>query len=207
MLKNKNKALKHLRNDPVMAAMIKKLKYPKMDIPNPVYLELLRSIIYQQISIKAAASVYNRFLEKIDFQTDNPDKILSLEFEDLKSCGLSRQKTSYIINIAQFFKDEKIKEEDIYKMSDEEIIKYFTQIKGVGKWTVEMLLIFTMFREDVFPELDYAVQVAIQKNYKLKEEKAALLKKMRAIAEPWRPYRTLASLYCWQWIREERGDG
>ncbi len=204
MLKNKNKALKHLRKDPVMARMIKELDYPKMDIPNPVYLELLRSIIYQQISIKAAGSIYQRFLEKIDFQTEDPDVILSLDFDDLQSCGLSRQKTSYIINIAQFFKDEQVKEEDIYKMSDEDIIQYFTQIKGVGRWTVEMLLIFTMFREDVFPEGDYAVQVAIKNNYNLKEEKSALLKKMRAIAEPWRPYRTLASNYCWQWIRANR---
>jgi len=194
-----------LRQDPIMARMIKELKYPKMDVPNPVYLELLRSIIYQQISIKAAESIYNRFLEKIDFQIDNPDKILNLEFADLQSCGLSRQKTNYIINIAQFFKDENVQEEEIYKMTDEEIVKYFTQIKGVGKWTVEMLLIFTMFREDVFPEGDYAVQVAMKKNYKLKEEKSALLKKMRTIAEDWRPYRTLASLYCWQWIKSERG--
>jgi len=204
MLKNKNRALKHLRNDPVMAEMIATLKYPKMDIPNPIYLELLRSIIYQQISIKAAKSIYDRFLEKIDFETENPDKILELEFDDLKSCGLSRQKTNYIINIADFFKEERVQEEDIYNMSNAEIIKYFTQIKGVGDWTVEMLLIFTMFREDVFPEKDYAVQVAIKKNYKLKEEKSALLKKMRKISEPWRPYRTMASLYCWQWIKANR---
>lgn len=193
-----------MRQDPVMARLIKDLDYPKIENPNPVYLELLRSIIYQQISIKAAKSIYHRFLEKIDFEIDNPDKILSLEFEDLQSCGLSRQKTSYIINIAQFYKDENVQEADIYNMADEEIVQYFTQIKGVGKWTVEMLLIFSMFREDVFPEGDYAVQVAMKKNYGLSEEKSALIKKMREIAEPWRPYRSLGSMYCWQWIRANR---
>lgn len=197
-------ALKHLHKEKTLSKVIASLEAPKPAIPNGVYHDLTKAIIYQQISVKAADSIYNRYLELIDFEIDNVERPAEIPFDDLRSVGLSRQKANYIQNISIFFSEEKIKEDGWDSMSDEEIIKYLTQIKGVGEWTVQMILIFTLLRPDVLPVKDYAIQVAMKRIYKLESEKAALIKDMYRIAEPWQPHRSLASRYLWQWLRENR---
>lgn len=192
------------KNDPVMAKLIAELKYPKPDKANSVFHDLVKAIIYQQIHIKAAAKIYNRLLEKLDLNLEDPKVILDLSFEDLKSVGLSRQKTGYIQNIAEFFSTKEIQNTNFEKLTDEEIISLLSQIKGVGTWTAEMILMFTLFRPDVLPVKDYAIQVAMKDLYKIKKEKKELFVAMDKVAKKWVPFRTMACLYLWQYIKSNR---
>jgi DNA-3-methyladenine glycosylase II len=198
------KALNHISKDPVLKKIISTLDTPKPIVSNGVYADLIKAIIYQQISTKAADKIYERFTILVDLDLQNPLRLLSVDFEELRSAGLSRQKASYVSNIADFFVKEKIKEEMWDNMDDIEIINYLTQIKGVGKWTVEMMLIFSLGRPDVFPDRDYAIQMVIKDLYELKTEKTALIKEINALAMNWSPNRTLATLYLWQWVRHLR---
>lgn len=158
---------------------------------------LIQSIISQQLSIKVAPIIFQRFLNLFGGSFPANHKILSIETEQLRSCGLSLQKAKYIQNIANFFSEQKLNNEFFYTLSDEEIIQTLTQIKGVGRWTVEMVLIFCLGREDVFSVGDYGIQVAMKKIYNINKEKKELEKKMLKIAENWRPFRSYASLYLW----------
>jgi len=204
MNKKNKQAVIHLQKDIVLADIISKVPHPKVVIPNNVLHDLIRAIVYQQISTKAADKIYHRLQELLDFNLSDPNRVVALQEDQLKAVGLSRQKTSYVFNIAQFFIEEQIKDEVWETMSDEAIIKYLTQIKGVGKWTVEMILIFTLYRADIFPDGDYAIQIVMKDLYKIKKEKKALLIAMNKKAEKWKPYRSLATRYLWQHIREQR---
>ena len=195
------KAINHISKDPVLKKIISTLDAPKPIVSNGVYADLIKAIIYQQISTKAADKIYERFSRLVELDLQNPLRLLSVDFEDLRGAGLSRQKASYVTNIADFFVDEKIKEDKWEKMNDQEIVDYLTQIKGVGKWTVEMMLIFSLGRPDVFPDRDYAIQMVIKDLYGLNTEKTALIKEINALALNWSPNRTLATLYLWQWVR------
>lgn len=159
--------------------------------------QLIESIVSQQLSIKVAPIIFQRFLDLYGGKFPTNQKIIDTQIESLRSCGLSYQKANYIQNIATYFKENKLKNEVFQAMTDEEIIKKLTEIKGVGKWTVEMVLIFCLGREDVFSTGDYGIQMAMKNIYKLKEEKKELEKKMLKIAEKWRPFRTYSCLYLW----------
>ena len=204
---NSKKALAHLSKDLILKKIINKLDAPKPIVSDGVYADLIKAIIYQQISTKAADKIYERYTALVDFELQNPEVLLNTPFDDLRQAGLSRQKASYVQNIAEFFVAEKIKEDIWENMNDQDIVKYLTQIKGVGKWTVEMMLIFSLGRPDVFPDRDYAIQMVIKDLYDLKTDKTALIKDINVLAEMWSPYRTLASLYLWQWVRYNREKG
>jgi len=193
--------LNQLKKDPILDEIISVLEDPKPIVSDGVYADLVKAIIYQQISTKAADKIYERFTALLDFDLQTPQKLLSIEFEALRAAGLSRQKASYVLNIAEFFVEEKITDNIWTSLSDQDIVDYLCQIKGVGKWTVEMMLIFTLGRPDVFPDRDYAIQMVIKDLYSLKTEMTALIKEINKIAENWRPHRTLATLYLWQWVR------
>ena len=122
-----------------------------------------------------------------------------MEDEKLRAIGLSYQKLSYIKNIAQFFEENKLHKKDWSLMDDLEIAKLLTQIKGVGQWTAEMVLMFGLCREDVFSPGDYGIQMAMKKLYKLELEGKELQQKMILIAEKWKPYRSHACMYLWAW--------
>jgi DNA-3-methyladenine glycosylase II len=165
-----------------------------------VYLHLCRSIVSQQLSTKVAAIIWNRFLELYPTNTPSPDDILNMAENNLRSVGLSASKAQYIKAVAQFAKERGMEDKQIQKMSNEEVIAYLTQIKGVGKWTVEMLLMFTLGRPDVFAVDDLGIQQAMTAIYKLdnsnkKELKAAMV----CISQKWAPYRTYACLHLWRW--------
>lgn len=191
----------HLKKDlhlkQIIEAFDKKitLEPPRKDI----YLSLVRSILGQQLSTKAAATIYQRFLALFPKNNPTPDLVVKSTIDTLKSAGLSKQKATYIQNVANFALNPGLEFEQLNKKTDEEIIEYLTQIKGVGRWTVEMLLMFAFQRPDVFSVDDLGIQQAIKKLYELKEEKKALKAKMKEIAEPWKPYRTIACRYLWQW--------
>ena len=195
------KALQHLRKDPKMREIIKSTTYLELPQSGNVYNELVKSIAYQQISYKAADTIYGRFLQLVGGEYFSPEDVLLLGDDELKAVGFSRPKVTYVQNIARFFQEKELFTFDWNTLTDKEIIKLLTEIKGVGEWTVQMVLIFELLREDVFPSKDLGIQQAMIGVYKLKEEKKALITKMNEIAQNWQPYRTWATLYLWAWKR------
>jgi DNA-3-methyladenine glycosylase II len=154
----------------------------------------------QQLSTKVAAVIYKRFLELFGGEEPTPHEIIATPFDRLRAIGLSNAKTQYVLNVAQFAIDHNLTDSRLKKMSNEEIIDLLTEIKGVGKWTVEMLLMFTLGREDVFAIDDYGIQTSMKKLYKLDDSKKKDFRdKLISISDKWSPYRTFACLHLWQW--------
>lgn len=192
-------ALKHLSKDPKLKTAIAAVKLPETSEDRDVYNSLLRSIISQQLSVKAAATIYGRFLDLFEDQKPLPSLLLAKTTEELRSVGLSKQKSGYMQNIANFAINNKLQDVNWDDYNDEEVIKFLTEIKGVGVWTVQMILMFTLNRDDVFPSADLGIQQAIQKLYGIEGKGKELIKQMNVIAEPWAPYRSLACRYLWKW--------
>ena len=182
--------------DPILKHLFNGFDIPKLKIEKNYFWALCRSIIYQQISGKAAKTISDRFLalfrSGINIQ---PREVLDIDINSLYSVGLSRQKASYMKNIAEAFGNRLINDENFIMMNDEEILKQLTMIKGVGKWTAEMFLIFTLRRSDVFPVTDLGVQKGFQIVYDLDE--LSTIEQMNEKAEEWKPYRTIVTLYLW----------
>jgi DNA-3-methyladenine glycosylase II len=195
----KNEVIKHLSQDEIFKPLLEKIDFPAAVSRGDLYESLIRSIVGQQLSVKAAQTIHGRFIELFEDAYPHPDEVLSFQIPDLRAVGLSNSKANYIQNVAEFFKTEKLQNKDWSQMEDDEIIKYLTQIKGVGKWTVQMILMFTLDRPDIFPIDDLGIQHGIKGLYKLDESGKELKKKMVEIAETWRPYRTYASKYLWRW--------
>lgn len=194
---NFDKAVKHLSKDKILKKAIDAIELPMRNPSKDVYGGLIRSIVSQQLSVKAAHTIHTRFLNLFADQYPNSEKLIDLDDDDLRSVGLSRQKTNYVKNVALFFQEHDLFDKDWSEDSNQEIIDLLTQIKGVGKWTVEMILMFVLSREDILPVLDLGIQQAIKQLYGVREEKKELYSKMEKIAEPWRPYRSIACLYLW----------
>jgi len=159
----------------------------------------VRAIVSQQLSVKAADTIYNRFLGLFKNGVPDAKSILKLKDDKLRSVGLSYQKAGYIKNIATFSLEQSLDHKLLKVKSDDELVEYLVQIKGVGRWTVEMLLMFNLNRPDVFPKDDLGIQNGMKKLYNLTSERKALLKEMEEIAESWRPHRTLACRYIWRY--------
>lgn len=165
-----------------------------------IYLHLCYSIMSQQLSTKVADVFHRRFIDLYGGNEPTPEQVVTTSFETLRSIGLSNAKANYVLNVCRFFMEEKITDAKLHRMSNEEVIKYLTQIKGVGQWTVEMVLMFTLGREDVFALDDLGIQQAICKLYKVDaENKKAMKEKMLAVSKKWSPYRTYACRYLWGW--------
>lgn len=189
----------HLSKDPVFKPLIENIEMPPPDSRGDLYESLVRSICGQQLSVKAARTIHGRFLDLFEDGYPYPDEVLAFEIPELRAVGLSNSKAAYIQNVAEFFKTEKLENKEWSGMTDDDIIKYLTQIKGVGKWTVQMILMFTLNRPDILPVDDLGIQHGIKGLYKLEETGKELKKKMVEIAEPWRPFRTHACRYLWRW--------
>ena len=198
---NSKKAISKLKSIDVFTTIMENAKPIHQAGAGNVFNELVKNIAYQQISYKAAETVYKNFLDIIGREDYSPKHILRKDYELIKSAGFSYRKTDYIVNIANFFEDRKLYKFDWSQLEDHEIINLLSQIKGVGIWTVQMILIFELNRPDVFPSLDLAIQYVIKDLYKLQTEKKALIKEIEKISEDWAPYRTLASLYLWGFRR------
>ncbi|RIJ41800.1 DNA-3-methyladenine glycosylase family protein [Pontibacter oryzae] len=163
-----------------------------------LYFKLLSSIVSQQLSTKVAAIIFKRFTELFPEQYPHAHQLLDAPDELLRGAGLSFQKIGYVRNVAAFASKGNLQHSTISTMEDEALIRHLTQIKGVGRWTVEMLLMFALERPDVFPVDDLGIQNAMKRHYNLELSGKALRVKMQEIAENWRPYRTVASKYLWQ---------
>jgi DNA-3-methyladenine glycosylase II len=192
-------ALIHLSKDPIMHALIKNYEPKPLPLKTDVYYELLESIVSQQLSTKAAATIFSRFLSLFNDGYPHASQLICIENETLRSIGFSYQKANYAKNVAHFALRENLSFEHLNALSDTEIVDYLCSIKGVGKWTAEMVLIFTLQKPDVFPIDDLAVRQAAIALYGVESSGKALYSQLQKIAEQWSPYRSYASLYLWKW--------
>ena len=194
----------HLSKDKKLAKLLPKDEPLGLKSHRNICLRLCASIMSQQLSTKVAKVIYHRFLELFGGEEPTPAQILAVAPESLRGIGLSNAKVQYVRNVAQFAIDHDLSDKRLKKMGDEEIIELLTQIKGVGRWTVEMLLMFTLGREDVFAVDDYGIQVAMKNLYKLDDsDKKAFKEKMKKVSAKWSPYRTYACLHLWRWKDNE----
>ena len=183
-------------NDIRLKTFLQKFNVPVLPIEKNYFWSLCRSVIYQQISGKAAKKISDRYLSLFNQDVKmTPADVMEIDIEKIYKVGISRQKSSYIKNIADAFSNNIINEKKISELDDQEIIKQLTSIKGVGRWTAEMFLIFTLRRTDVFPVTDLGIQKGFQIFYSL--DKLPTIEMMNEKSESWRPYRTIMSLYLW----------
>jgi DNA-3-methyladenine glycosylase II len=182
------------RRDPVMGAIMRRHPRVYMTVRGEAFKTLARAICGQQISVKAAQSVWNRFVLCVSDVT--PQKVLARKRTELRACGLSDRKTEYIADLAQHFADGRIHARDWPHMADEEIITELTDVRGIGRWTAEMFLMFNLLRPDVFPLDDLGLQKGIRVAY-FKGRKVSL-RTMRRLGETWRPWRSVATWYLWR---------
>lgn len=189
----------HLQKDKKLAKILG-TEIHELKLHRNIPLRLMASIMSQQLSTKVAQVIYRRFLELYTGKEPKPQQVLDTPFEKLRGIGLSNAKVNYVKNVAEFCLEHKITDKKLLAMNNEEIIEMLTQIKGVGRWTVEMLLMFTLGREDVFAPDDLGIQQAMIKTYKLdNSNKKELREKMIQLSEKWSPYRTYACLHLWKW--------
>ena len=194
------KHIYHLSKDKKLKKVIDSQAPFVLQKRNKVYLRLCSSILSQQLSTTVAKVLFKRFLELYNGKEPTAKQVLETPAETFRSIGFSNAKASYVHNVCRFFIENKITDAQLHKMSNEEVIELLTQIKGVGKWTVEMILMFTLGREDVFAIDDHGLKQSVIKLYKIKEtDKKLLYQKIEKISLKWSPYRTYASRYLWDW--------
>lgn len=190
------RAVTHLKKaDPVLRAIIERIGPCKMEYGPPEFHSLAEAIVYQQLNGKAAVTIFKRFTD-LAGDPVTPSGILKLTPEQMRAVGLSKQKSSYLFDMAQRTQRGELDFARLGEMSDEDVIKHLTQVKGVGVWTAHMFLMFTLRRPNILPVGDFGVQMAIRKLYrKRKMPKPADMEK---IARAWEPYRSIACWYLWR---------
>lgn len=191
----------HLLADKKLASIIVQQEIPLLHKQKNIALQLCLSIMSQQLSTRVAAVFHKRFLLLFNNPSPSPAQISAISIQTLSSIGLSNAKAVYIHNVAEFFTKFKVTDNRLHKMKDDEVIEFLTQIKGVGKWTVEMILMFSMQREDVFSVNDLGIRQAVCKLYRINalENKKVVTEKIMLVTEKWKPYRTYACRYLWGW--------
>lgn len=191
--------------DPKMAALIERigpidvktrLRRRKEERPNDAYGALLRAIVGQQLSTKAARTIYLRVIDLFDGRTPSPEQLLEAKEEDLRAAGLSGRKTEYVRDLASHVLGGDLELDRLEELGDEEVIEEIVAVRGLGRWTAEMFLLFHLERPDVLSGGDLGIRKAIQIEYDLGEMPPP--KRVIEIGEPWRPHRSLASLYLWE---------
>jgi DNA-3-methyladenine glycosylase II len=194
-------------SDPVMAELIERFGELSVDgrrrrrPPVDAYGMLLRSVVGQQLSVKAAATIYGRVLDLFGGTTPPPRELLEIEPERLREAGLSGRKVEYVRDLAAHVLSGELELDRLESLSDEEVIEEITAIRGFGLWSAQMFLIFFLERPDVLPTGDLGIRNAIKAAYGLDEVPPPA--ELERIAEPWRPHRTLASIYLWESLTNE----
>ena len=192
--------LLHLAKDKRLKKLIEGAEPLSVRRSKDILFYLIASIMSQQLSTKVAETIKNRFLALYSGRIPLPDEVLATAPETLRSIGLSNAKVSYVQNVARFALEHGLDDEVLHKMENEAVIEYLTQIKGVGRWTVEMLLMFGLGREDIFAIDDWGVQNAMIHIYKLdRTDKKAFREALLRISQKWSPYRTYACMHLWRW--------
>lgn len=191
------KALNHLKkSDPVLASIIDRVGPCKIQYREPVFQTLVRSIVYQQLHGKAAATIFARLEAAAKSDPVTPESILRLRPARMRALGLSNQKMTYIRELARLTRDGEIDFESLPRLEDAAIVEHLTRSKGVGVWTVQMFLIFALRRPDVLPTGDLGIRAAIKRAYNLPELPKP--DQMQRIAASWKPYSSIASWYLWR---------
>jgi DNA-3-methyladenine glycosylase II len=194
-----DESVAHLRKQPRLETLELRESKPPFRRPSDPFESLIRSIIYQQLSGKAAGTILGRFLENFpNSRYPTPTELLKLSDAKFKKAGVSGQKTSYLRNLARRFLDGTIDPSKFKKMTDEEIREHLVVVKGVGRWTADMFLMFTLYRPDVLPTGDLGIQKGFQKLFKLKTLPDA--KTMEKLSKNWAPHRTVACWYLWELV-------
>ncbi len=189
----------HLSKDRKLKRLISQQGEMKLEKRKNVCFLLCASILSQQLATNVARVIKQRFLDLFGGKIPEPQQIIDMPFEKLRAIGLSNAKAMYVKNVARFALERGMDFRKLNRMTNEEIIQYLTEIKGVGRWTVEMLLMFTLGREDVFSSGDMGIQNAMIRLYGLKEKnKKKLIEKLNSISGNWKPYRTYACMHLWQ---------
>ncbi len=190
----------HLSRDKKLKKLVEAGKPHRLKKQKNICNYLCASIMSQQLSSKVAEVFHRRFLQLFGGKEPTPQQILDTPFETLRGIGLSNAKANYVRNVAQFEIESGMDHRKLNKMENEDVIAYLTQIKGVGRWTVEMLLMFALGREDVFAVDDLGVQNAMIHLYKLdRADKKKFREELLQISSRWSPYRTYACLHLWRW--------
>ena len=190
------KAILHLKkSDPVLAAIIERVGPYRVEYGDPTFHSLAEAIVYQQLNGKAAVTIFKRFSDLAGTPL-TPAGILKLTDAQMRSVGLSKQKSSYLKDMAQRAAQGELDFSRLREMTDDEVIEHLTQVKGVGVWTAHMFLMFTLRRPNVLPTGDYGVQNAIRKHYR--KRKLPKPAQMEKIAKCWEPYRSVACWYLWK---------
>ena len=195
-----NQAITHLNKDLKLKKIIDKHNKPIFKKNNDYYNSLSKSIIYQQLSGRVANIIYNRFLDIFDDRKPKPDIIINISDKELKNIGLSKQKTSYIKDLSRYF----IQKENTINfklLNDEQIRNELISIKGIGHWTIDMFLMFTMLKPNILPVGDLGIKKGFKKLFNLKDlpDIGYMLEK----SKPWEPYRTIACCYLWRLVDDE----
>ena len=195
-----NIAITHLSNDSKLKTIIDNHSKPNFKKNNDYYNSLAKSIIYQQLSGRVANIIYNRFLDIFENRQPNPKIIINMSEKELKNIGLSKQKTSYIKDLSLYFLKKKNSIE-FKLMNDDEIRNELILIKGIGHWTIDMFLMFTMLRPNILPIGDLGIKKGFKKLFNLKDlpDEQYMLKKSKT----WEPYRTIACCYLWRLVDDE----
>ena len=194
-------AVEHLRHsDPVLRGVIDRVGLFEPAHEPDLWISLVDSIVSQQLSVKAAATIVGR-VRDLGGETGfpGPEALLVTPDETLRACGLSRAKTRYVKDLAEKWTNGTLRPPVLASLPDDEVIAELTQVEGIGRWTVEMVLIFTLGRPDVLPVGDLGLRTAVQRAYDLPERPAPAA--LTAIAEPWQPYRSAATLFLWRSLK------
>ena len=200
-------ALEELRrSDPVMRRLVDAHgpldeEERRRGRPLEPYGALVRSIVGQQLSTKAARTIYERLTDLFDGRTPSPAELLAADPEEVRSAGLSRPKVSYLRSLAEHVESGELELARLSELPDEEVSQQLTAVKGLGQWTADMFLIFHLGRPDVLPVGDLGVRRAVEREYELPDLPDAA--RLTEIGQPWRPHRSLASLYLWRSLDNE----
>lgn len=190
------KAILHLKkSDPVLAEIIERVGPYKMDYDDPAFHSLAEAIVYQQLHGKAAATIFKRLIDLAGGRL-TPENILKLTEEQMRGVGLSKQKLTYLRDLAAKTHSGELNFAQLPDLADAEVIKHLTQVKGIGVWTAHMFLMFSLRRPDVLPTGDLGIQMAIRKYYR--KRKLPKPVQMEKIAKCWSPYRSVACWYLWR---------
>jgi DNA-3-methyladenine glycosylase II len=189
-------AINHLKkSDPVLRAIIERVGPCRMEFGEPVFHSLAEAIVYQQLNGKAAVTIFKRFAA-LAGEPLTAEGIAKLTAEQMRSVGLSKQKSAYLRDMAERAIRGELSFTHLPEMTDEEVIKHLTQVKGVGVWTAHMFLIFTLKRQNILPTGDFGIRMAMKKHYH--KRKLPNPVQMEKIARPWEPYRSIACWYLWR---------
>jgi DNA-3-methyladenine glycosylase II len=189
-------AINHLkRSDPVMRAIIERVGPCRMEFGPPEFHSLAEAIVYQQLNGRAAVTIFQRFTA-VAGEPLTPEGILKLTEAQMRSVGLSKQKSSYLKDMAERTVRGELNFARLPQLTDDEVVEDLTQVKGVGVWTAQMFLMFTLRRPNVLPTGDYGIRMAIKKHYR--KRKLPKPEQMEKIARPWEPYRSVACWYLWK---------